>query len=155
MEWSNGIRNSHLNIYARLFSCLCSAFHITRIVTSIENTETSDTVLCSCFNKFINNVICIVLVTKKVLSTKKHHDFVVWKSSVKLAKTFPWIFVQKADTRVISSSTPTFNIFITSFIKLITDRKHICSCHTCSVKTLVSITDCKFGNSNFCHNLTS
>ena len=44
-----------------------------------------------------------------------------------------------------------FNIFIADFIKHWTCRKHICRCHSCSVKRLVRVTDCKFSNSYFSH----
>ena len=135
----------------RFFSSLCSAFHIARVVAGIKNTEAVNTVLCSSFNKLVYNIICIVAVTKKVLCTQKHHDFCVRHCSMKLAQTIPRIFIQEADTRVISCTTPAFYKFITDFINHWTSRQHICCCHTSCVKTLMSITNCKFRNSNFSH----
>ena len=138
MIWSCSIRNCHLKV--------------ARVVAGIENTENVDTVICSSFYEFINNIISIVAVTEKVLSAQKHHNFCVWHCSMELSKAFPWIFIQEADTRVISCSTPSFCSPVTNLVDFWSDWQHVSCRHASSVKRLCSITQNKFRNTNFfCH----
>ena len=130
------IGNCHLNVFAGLFSSFGSAFKITRIITGIKNTEYVYTVFGGCFNKFINNIVRIVAVSQKILTAQKHHYVAVGKSCMKFAKAFPRIFVQKADTAVVSSSAPAFYRPITDFIDHRTGRKHIRRSHTGCMKRL-------------------
>ena len=121
-------------MFTGFFSSFCSTFKIAGIITCIKNTENVDTVLCGTFNKLVYNIICIVAVTKKVLTAQQHHNLCIWHSCMKLTQTFPWIFVQEADTAVISCSAPCFCCKISNFVNFRSDWKHVCCCHTCCMK---------------------
>ena len=149
MERSNCIGNCHLNMLSCLFCSFCGTLKIARVVAGIKNAENIDSVFCGSFNKLVNNIICVVAVSQKILSAQKHHNLIIWKSSMKLAKTLPRIFIQKADTRVISCSAPAFNSPVADFINHSASRKHISSCHACGMQRLMGITQNKFRNSNF------
>ena len=73
-------------------------------------------------------------IAKKILTAKKHHNLAVRHCRMKFAKALPRIFIQKPDARIISCTAPSFNKFISDFIKHRTGRKHICRSHTCCVK---------------------
>ena len=134
-----GIRNCHLYVLSCLFCSASSSLKVSRVVTCIENSENSDTVICSCFDELVYNIVSIVSVAKKILSTKQHHDWCIRKSCMKFSKTLPWIFVQETDTRVVCCTTPSFKACISNFIEFVADRKHISRSHTCSMQRLMSV----------------
>ena len=125
------------------------------IVQCIKDTEDTYAV-CRCFlDKFLNNIVGIMIVSKQVLSTKEHLN---WRLKVLLQniQTLPRIFIEEAKACVKCGAAPCLKSIVADGIKRRKLRKHVRNTHACCYQRLMSVAEDSLGNFDriLCHKRT-
>ena len=140
MNGAFGVAQSSFTYTTVFFTALDSLFNIANIIKSIKYSDNLNTVLNRFFNKHINNIVRIMLVTEKILSTKEHLQLSVRHMLLYGAESFPGVFVKETHTRVKGSTAPTLNRPIAHRIQFLKGGNHILKLHSgCSLR-LMSVT---------------
>ncbi len=137
---------------AVLLTALYSLLHISRIVERVEDTQDIATVLYRLLDKFVDHVICIMLISKDILTSEKHLQLGLRHSLFQSSQSLPWVLVEESKTGVKRSSAPALDRIITCVVKFFTHRQHLVQSHTGSRLRLVSVTQnslCNFNHNKY------
>jgi hypothetical protein len=116
------------------------ALQVSRVIQGIKNPKNIDAVLDSFADKTIHDIICIVAVADQVLSPKQHLQLRMRSALADLPQSFPRIFMQKTDSRIISGPAPALERVIPGFIHFLHNREHVVRRHACRHQALMRIT---------------
>src|SRR5699024_8876858 len=95
------------------------------IVQSVENSDDVDTVLDGHLDEFVDDVVCIVLVTQNVLTSQKHLQLCVGHSLLKLTQSLPRILVEESEAGVERSAAPALYRIISDLVQFGRGGKHL------------------------------
>ena len=128
-----------------LIGCLYSSLKVTKIVQTVKDTDDINSVCDRLLYEILYYVICIMVVTKNVLTTEKHLQLCILEACSEFTESLPWILLQETKGGIKCSSTPALYCMVSDLIHLINDRKHLLCCHSGGDQRLMSITQNGFG----------
>ena len=141
---------------AFLFCCLNGSLKVSDIIQAVKNTDNINTICDGFLYKVLNHIICIMIVSKDILTTEQHLELRVLESSSQFSESLPRIFLQETQAGIKSSAAPAFYCVVANFIHFVNDRKHLISRHSCCKERLMRITKNGLNDLNrlflnFCH----
>ena len=155
MNGRSRIRYGGFAYAAVLLTALYSLLHISWVVERVEDTQDIATVLYCLLDKFVDHVVCIMLISKDILTSEKHLQLGLRHSLFQSSQSLPWVLVEESKTGVKRSSAPALDRIITCVVKFFTHRQHLVQSHTGSRLRLVSVTQnslCNFNHNKYaCH----
>ncbi len=122
---------------------------ISCVVERVENTDDVDAVFNALFNEHSYNIVGIMLVSEKVLTSQKHLKLSVGALSFDFSQSFPRVFVEIAQTGVECCTAPAFHRIVTRLVHRFKDTLEFFKGHSRCDKRLVSISEDGFRKLNF------
>ena len=136
-----------------LIRCLDAGLKVSQVIEAVKDSDDVDAVCDGLLDEVLDNVICIRLVSKDVLSAEKHLQLRVLEAVTQLSQSDPGIFLQETKRCIEGSTAPALYRVISDLIHLVDDRKHLLSRHTCRDQGLMRVTQhgfCYFNRLFFC-----
>ncbi|MPL97604.1 hypothetical protein SDC9_43796 [bioreactor metagenome] len=112
---------------------------VSRIIQGIKNPKNVDAVFDGFADKTIHDIIRIMAVPDQILSPKQHLQLCMRSTLADLPQSFPRIFMQKTDSRIIGCPAPAFERVISGLIHFLHNREHVLRRHACRHQTLMRI----------------
>ena len=137
---ADGIGKSDLGVAALFLAGLDRSLKVAQVVQAVKNTDDVDAVGDGLLYEILDNIVCIVAVTKKVLAAEQHLEFGLLEAGFELAKSFPRIFLEETKTGIESRAAPALYGVVTDIVHLVDDGQHNLGRHTGRDQGLVRVT---------------
>ena len=131
MNRRNRITYRRLAYTAVFFDRLDRLHQISGIVQRVKDSDNVDSVLYGFFDEFVNDIVRVMLISQKVLTSQEHLKPRVRHRRAQFAKSFPRIFVKKSHAGVESRSAPAFERPIAHAVKDLATGEHVLGLHPC------------------------
>ena len=137
---TDGVGQSDLGVAALFLAGFDRSLKVAKIVQAVKDTDDVDAVGNGFLHEILDNIVCIVAVSQKVLATEQHLKFSLLKAGFKLAKSLPRIFLEEAEAGIKSRAAPALNSVVADLVHLVDDGQHNLSGHTGRDQGLVRVT---------------
>ena len=114
---------------------------VSGVVERVENSDYVNSVFDGFFNKFVNHVIRIMLVSEQILTSQKHLKTGFRHCGTQFAQTLPRVFVKETHTSVKRCAAPAFKRPIAYAVENFAAGEHILDSHSRCRLRLVRVTE--------------
>ena len=110
------VANSTRCVSARLNCLVNGNLEVSYIVKCIKNPDDVDSVFNALCHKFSYNIVRVMLVAEKILTSEKHLKLCVRTCLANLSESLPRILVQVTQTRIKCCAAPAFQRVVTRLV---------------------------------------